>query len=384
MDPYTNDHNRLKPPSAPASPYSDRSGSTIVPSPTWSNGQHFSDHDKSLHGFLPHPESPANTETSPSISGSPYLGQSPRVSRWTYRGRKSRLDEDMLPLKPHSQDSPKFWRQLRKRVTQSLEPNHLTTSDRIIDCNTKKGIIRSRRHWLSIMLLIVAFLSTSMSGIWLFLAANRQSWEGLIGGNGSIASSTSNLLFPLIAKFIELTFVTVFVAFLGQCLSRKAHKPGMAGGVTLADMSLRTWVLQPGTMLTDFKSLQSGALSWLGAVTAIAVALAMLYTTASDQLGKLLFIPLLPLHPDPFKSLNLSTIDIILISTVAPKLMSGIPRPTPLKAPVLSSFANVEFIKKQCKTPMTIRGDNDPNITSWRQTCMSIEHAGQAYILENP
>ena len=39
---------------------------------------------------------------------------------------------------------------------------------------------------------------------------------------------------------IELSFVTVVVAFVGQALARRAFKEEVARGVTLAEMSMRS------------------------------------------------------------------------------------------------------------------------------------------------
>jgi hypothetical protein len=48
------------------------------------------------------------------------------------------------------------------------------------------------------------------------------------------------------AKLIELSFVTAFVAFLGQVLSRRAFMKDHGRGVTLSELSMWRWVVQPG------------------------------------------------------------------------------------------------------------------------------------------
>ena len=52
------------------------------------------------------------------------------------------------------------------------------------------------------------------------------------------------------AKTIELSFATVFVSFLGQVLSRRAFMKNQGRGVTLAEFDMRSWVMQPGTLIT--------------------------------------------------------------------------------------------------------------------------------------
>jgi hypothetical protein len=56
-----------------------------------------------------------------------------------------------------------------------------------------------------------------------------------------MSPATATLLSALFAKTVELSFVTVFVAFLGQVLSRKAFQR-KSNGITIAEMSMRSWV----------------------------------------------------------------------------------------------------------------------------------------------
>lgn len=50
---------------------------------------------------------------------------------------------------------------------------------------------------------------------------------------------------------------------------------------------MRSWVMQPGTMITHCESVKYAGTTFLGAIALIAALMAMLYTTASDALGKL-------------------------------------------------------------------------------------------------
>ena len=50
-------------------------------------------------------------------------------------------------------------------------------------------------------------------------------------------------------------------------------------------MSFRSWVVQPGTMITHWENVQHAGGTFLGVVVLIAAAMAIFYTTASDALG---------------------------------------------------------------------------------------------------
>lgn len=160
-----------------------------------------------------------------------------------------------------------------------------------------------------------------------------------IHSGGSFTPSTASTLFALIAKTIELSFVTVFVTFLGQVLSRRSLMKA-SRGVTIAELTMRTWVIQPGFMITHWQYLQHAAITILGTIALTAAFVAMLYTTASDAL--------VSPHLKYGKWEN--------------KLMYGL---------VQASYANPLFIEDNCQTPITTDPDNGG------LTCLSVEHAGQ-------
>lgn len=97
-----------------------------------------------------------------------------------------------------------------------------------------------RRSWLSIWLLIMCVYSTILSGIWLGVAIAQPRWGHKISSDGSMSLSTANVLTAIFAKTIELSFATVFVAFVGQVLTRRAI--GTSEGMTMAEMTMRTWI----------------------------------------------------------------------------------------------------------------------------------------------
>lgn len=80
----------------------------------------------------------------------------------------------------------------------------------------------SRLSWLSVWLIILSVYSTILSGIWLGTAIAQPRWGRTISTGGSMTLSTASVLTSIFAKTIELSFVTVFVAFIGQVLTRRA------------------------------------------------------------------------------------------------------------------------------------------------------------------
>lgn len=140
--------------------------------------------------------------------------------------------------------------------------------------------------WLSMTVIMLAIYSTAGSALWLGVAVAKPRWGRKITvTGGSLTPASASLTCAALAKTIELSFVTVFVAFLGQVLSRRAFAK-RSRGVTIAEMTMRSWVMQPGTLLTHCQTVRYAGLTILGALTLIAALTAMLYTTASDALGK--------------------------------------------------------------------------------------------------
>jgi hypothetical protein len=190
---------------------------------------------------------------------------------------------------------------------------------------------------------MLSIYSTIFSGIWLILAIVQPRYGRTIHSEGKLTPTTASTLFALFAKTIELSFVTVFVTFLGQVLTRRSLVKS-SRGVTIAELSMRTWVIQPGFMITHWQHLQHAALSVVGAITLTAAVVAMFYTTASDSL-------------------------------VSPHLKYGKSENTLMRGRVKASYANPIYIGDICQTP--ISKDMDPQHSS--ETCLSIQHAGQAY-----
>lgn len=156
-----------------------------------------------------------------------------------------------------------------------------------MDCPSRRNVIRRRMSWLSISILVLAFYSTAFSGVYLVAAFLKPRFGAGIGTSGGMAPSTATLLSAFFAKTIELSFVTVFVAFLGQVLSRRSLT-NKAYGVTISEMSMRGWIMQPGTLITHWENVKHAGLSFLGMISLTAALMALLYTTAAESLGKLI------------------------------------------------------------------------------------------------
>ena len=97
-----------------------------------------------------------------------------------------------------------------------------------------------RRSWVFIWLIAMAVYSTILSGIWLGVAIAQPRWGHKISSDGSMSLSTANMLTVVFAKTIEMSFATVFVAFVGQVLTRRAIN--RTEGMTMAEMIMRGWI----------------------------------------------------------------------------------------------------------------------------------------------
>lgn len=213
---------------------------------------------------------------------------------------------------------------------------------RPVKCPSRAPILHRRLSWVSVTILFLALYATVFSGVYLVIGLLKPRWESRIG-DGGLAPSTANLLSALFAKTIELSYVTVCVAFLGQVLSRRALTQG-SRGISLSDMSMRTWIMQPGSLIIHWENVKYSGLSFLGMITLTATLVAMLYTTAAEAL-------------------------------VSPKLLMGPVKLTTLQGSVAASFANTLYLDSHCDTPVTVAMDPvNRNIT-----CLEMEHVGHAY-----
>ena len=279
-----------------ASISSDGSNSTVIASPMSPNNQRSAFHTDLLsphhdrddatgalaespaNVFELYPNSPTGTNTTDATLNSPSWEHSAKFGTWRYglAGRRDDGDDRRRLLKAPSGDDQLHG--MKNAPGQSGQGSHSRTAG---------DIHRPRSLLLTITLPILSVFSTMMSGLALLFALKKQTWGTVISTHKTITPSMIPLIFPLLAKSIELSFSSVFVAFLGQSLSRRAFDHDQSKGMTIAEMSMRTWVMQPATIIAKYRRLGHIFLSRLGALTLIAALLAMFYTTASDVLGTL-------------------------------------------------------------------------------------------------
>ncbi|KAJ5587733.1 uncharacterized protein N7459_003498 [Penicillium hispanicum] len=284
-------------------------------------------------------------------------------SAWNPLGRSSPApDYAYLPPSRHESFSDEVFREVGLGISNpSDEPiphdkrkpllSEATTTDFLKtpaisqhapNCPTRATVLQRRFSWVPVTSVLLAFYATVFSGIYLVIAFLKPRWDN-IGDYGPIAPSTANLLCAFFAKTIELAYVTISVAFLGQVLSRRALVKE-SHGISIADMSMRAWIMQPGSMIVHWESLRYSALTFLGAMALVATVVAMLYTTAAEAL-------------------------------VSPKLSLGPTVSTSLWGRVYTSFANPDYLASHCETPISVSMDPVDRNT----TCLAMEHVGVAY-----
>lgn len=103
-----------------------------------------------------------------------------------------------------------------------------------------KGLLKPQRSKSSIGLLLASIYSTLLSALFFIVALIQPKYGHVVSARGRFSPSSAALFTAFIAKTVELTFVMVFLAFIGQVLSRRAiHQQG----VSLATISMRSWIL---------------------------------------------------------------------------------------------------------------------------------------------
>lgn len=212
-------------------------------------------------------------------------------------------------------------------------------------CKSKEKLYHGKGNWLAISVLVLSVYSTALSGLWLGVAIAEPRYGHGIAPMGSMPPATASLLAAAIAKSIELSFVTVFVAFLGQVLSRRALVR-KSKGITISEMSMRQWIMQPGTIITHWQAVRYAAWTFLGVIAMSGALVAMLYTTASESL-------------------------------VSPKLKMGEWDRRLLYGKVATIFANEVYIGQNCQTPISASVDEEYS----GSTCTAIQHSGQSYVV---
>lgn len=145
--------------------------------------------------------------------------------------------------------------------------------------------IKERRlTWLSVTIFVLAVYSTAMSALFFVVGAKGPRYGRKIRTGGQLTISGATVLTTFFAKTIELSFVTVVVALLGQALARRAYDKKSENGITLAEIGMRSWILQPGTLITHYEGVRYAAVTVLGGISLLSAILAMLYVTAANAL----------------------------------------------------------------------------------------------------
>ncbi|KAF2792545.1 hypothetical protein K505DRAFT_307491 [Melanomma pulvis-pyrius CBS 109.77] len=237
----------------------------------------------------------------------------------------------------HSSDTDRLRKgapSIRSAYENEFRPNQ--------ECPTTKDFYQSRFTWISISIVIICLFSTIFSGIFLVLALKGPRYGRRITTHGSLTPGEAQVLTSIMAKLIELSFVTSFVTFLGQVLSRRAFMKEQGRGVTLSELSMWRWVVQPGTLIVHWQIAKYAGITVLGLLSLLSAVLATLYAPAATAL-------------------------------VQPVLKFGKWEQRVLVGSIKTQFANIAYVKGICETP--IRTDDEFG----GSTCLQIEHAAQGY-----
>lgn len=190
------------------------------------------------------------------------------------------------------------------------------------DCKSVEDIKGATlRSPAAITIVALAIFSTIFSTLFLVIGILGPTYGRHIGKDHGLSPSKAAFLTTLVAKLIELSFATIMVAFIGQALTRRAVEKRKSGsGVTMAEMNMRMWIMQPGVLITQWSSTRYAGVSLLGFASIIAAIATLLYTSAATALVQPQ--PLLQWHPQE------------------------------LQVVVKSLIANPNFLLDNCKTPI--------------------------------
>ena len=164
-----------------------------------------------------------------------------------YRSREDGFDEEQ-DQNFHSDSNPSSHQPFTPNSDREplAKPPSRTEVD--FECKMRTQPRHGRNSWLAVSILILAIYSTVFSGIWLTVAIMKVRYGRTVSRAG-VTFETASTLYAAFAKSIELSFVTVFVAFIGQVLSKRALL--QPRGVTMAEMNIRSWVMQPGACIIE-------------------------------------------------------------------------------------------------------------------------------------
>lgn len=86
-------------------------------------------------------------------------------------------------------------------------------------CPSKKLFFQPGIHCFAVWITVLAFFSTTFSGIYMIIALQAPRWNKIIDSRGKITPDAASVTVQLLAKLIELSFVTVCIIVIGQIIS---------------------------------------------------------------------------------------------------------------------------------------------------------------------
>jgi hypothetical protein len=211
------------------------------------------------------------------------------------------------------------------------------------ECPTRRKSSTSRLTWLNGTLIFICTVSTALSAIFVFLALKGQRYGSHIGNDpgAKMSIATAILWTSIAAKTIELSSATGFVTLLGQVISRRAFVDSSSQGVTLSELTMWRWIVQPGTLVTQPEIAKYAGISSLGILTFLSTILSTLYVTAATAL-------------------------------VQPILKQSDWNSKTLVGSVKTDFANMDYIESLCRIPI----NHDPGL---QFICLQLDNAGKNY-----
>lgn len=131
-----------------------------------------------------------------------------------------------------------------------------------VNCPPRKEVYATF-HWFVFAMVFLSIYSTVMSFVLLVVAFLRPSWGFLRTEAAIWSSSTATLLCTLVATTIDGSFISLMVTFVGQVLSRRAISRN-SRGMSIAEMSMRDWIIQPTVLFTNPQAFKYAGASFLG------------------------------------------------------------------------------------------------------------------------
>ncbi|KAH8654566.1 hypothetical protein BGZ60DRAFT_568372 [Tricladium varicosporioides] len=198
-----------------------------------------------------------------------------------------------------------------------------------------------KADWRSIANLLLAIYATLFSTISLAIAIWQPRYGKWISPTGHLKPSTADLLFSLLAKSIEIASAGLYISFLGQFLTRRSLQ---SRGISLADIALREWLIQPGFAIWNWGNLKNASTTVLGFASLLAAIAIYFFTAASNSL-------------------------------VSPHIALGKWETTQFLGQVRQNFGNVIVLKKDCWAPIDSLVDSQ-NIG---ESCVNVLASGLAH-----